>query len=78
MKQIKVLGSGCKKCTKTAESIERIALEQGVKVTVTKETDLQVIMSYNVMSTPAVVIDEQLVHSGSMPHTDQILEWLSK
>ena len=78
MKQIKVLGSGCKKCTKTAESIERIALEQGVKVTVTKETDLQVIMSYNVMSTPAVVIDEQLVHSGSMPHTDQIIKWLSK
>ena len=30
------------------------------------------------MSTPAVVIDEQLVHSGSMPHTDQIIEWLSK
>ena len=78
MKQIKVLGSGCKKCTKTAESIERIALEQGVKVTVTKETDLQVIMSYNVMSTPAVVIDEQLVHFGSMPHTDQIIEWLSQ
>lgn len=78
MKQIKVLGSGCKKCTKTADSIGRIALEQGVEVTVTKETDLQVIMSYNVMSTPAVVIDEQLVHSGSMPHTDQIIEWLSK
>ncbi len=78
MKHIKVLGSGCKKCTKTAESIERIALEQGVEVTVTKETDLQVIMSYNVMSTPGVVIDEQLVHSGSMPHTDQIIEWLSK
>lgn len=30
------------------------------------------------MSTPAVVIDEQLVHSGSMPHTDQIIKWLSK
>lgn len=78
MKQIKVLGSGCKKCTKTADSIERIAHDQGVEVTVTKETDVQVIMSYNVMSTPAVVIDEQLVHSGSIPHTDQIIEWLSK
>lgn len=78
MKQIKVLGSGCKKCTKTAESIERIALEKGVEVNVTKETDVQVIMSYNVMSTPAVVIDEKLVHFGSMPHTDQIIEWLSQ
>jgi small redox-active disulfide protein 2 len=78
MKQIKVLGSGCKKCTKTAESIERIALEQGIEVNVTKETDVQAIMAYNVMSTPAVVVDEKLVHSGSMPHTDQIIEWLSK
>jgi small redox-active disulfide protein 2 len=78
MKQIKVLGSGCKKCTKTAESIERIALEQGIEVNVTKETDVQAIMAYNVMSTPAVVVDEKLVHSGSMPHTDQIKEWLSQ
>lgn len=35
-------------------------------------------MSYGVMSTPAVVIDEQLVHSGSMPHSAQIKEWLQE
>ncbi|MDQ7049704.1 MAG: thioredoxin family protein [Enterobacterales bacterium] len=76
MKQIKVLGSGCTKCTKTAELIEKIALEQGAIVKVTKETDPQVIMAFGAMSTPAVVVNEQLVHSGSMPHTAQIKEWL--
>ena len=78
MKQIKVLGSGCTKCTKTAELIDKLAQESGVHVNVTKETDPQVIMGYGVMSTPAVVIDEQLVHSGSIPHRDQGQTWLTQ
>jgi small redox-active disulfide protein 2 len=76
MKQIKVLGSGCTKCIKTAELIEKVANEQGVSVSVAKETDLQTIMAYGVMSTPAVVVDEKLVHSGSLPQISQIKEWL--
>ncbi|RTE65318.1 thioredoxin family protein [Amphritea opalescens] len=78
MKTIKVLGSGCAKCTKTAELIEKVAQEQGVAVTVSKETDPQVMMAYGVMSTPAVVIDEQLIHSGSVPQAPQIKEWLAQ
>ena len=78
MKNIKILGTGCAKCTKTAELIEKIANELSIAIQITKETNPEVIMEYGVMSTPAVVIDEQLVHSGSMPHTDQIIEWLSK
>ncbi|MBJ7550236.1 thioredoxin family protein [Marinomonas ostreistagni] len=76
-KQIKVLGSGCTKCQKTAELIERIAAEQGVEVNITKETDAQVFLQYGVMSTPAVIIDEVLKHSGSIPHTDQVKGWLA-
>ncbi|MGY8870956.1 thioredoxin family protein [Neptunomonas sp.] len=77
MKIIKVLGSGCSKCEKTAEIITRLAAEAGVDVTVMKETDLAVIMEYGVMSTPAVVIDEQLMHSGSIPHRSDIEAWLA-
>ncbi|QMV14522.1 MULTISPECIES: thioredoxin family protein [Vibrio] len=77
MKNIKVLGSGCAKCTKTAEQIEKIAAELDVEANVTKETDPQTIMQYGVMSTPAVVIDEQLVHSGSIPQPAQIKTWLN-
>jgi small redox-active disulfide protein 2 len=76
MLQIKVLGSGCAKCVKTAEYIEKIAADESIDVNVVKETDPEAIMGYGVMSTPAVVINEQVVHSGSMPHTQQIKEWL--
>lgn len=76
MKEIKVLGTGCAKCVKTAESIENIAKELTVEVRVSKETNPEAIMGYGVMSTPAVVVDEELVHSGSIPHRDQIEAWL--
>lgn len=77
MKQIKVLGSGCSKCIKTAEIISKVASEVGAEVNVIKETDPEAIMNYGVMSTPAVVIDEQVVHSGSIPTQDAIRGWLS-
>ena len=77
MKRIKVLGSGCSKCVKTAEIIARVASDMGVEVDVIKETDAEAIMSYGVMSTPAVAVDEQVVHSGSIPAQDAIRDWLS-
>jgi hypothetical protein len=49
----------------------------GVEVSVIKETDPMVIMQYGVMSTPAVVADEKLVHSGSIPLRGAIERWLS-
>jgi thiol-disulfide isomerase/thioredoxin len=76
MKTIKVLGSGCKKCQKTADSIAEIAAEKGCEINLIKETSPEAMMNYSVMSTPAVVIDEQLVHSGSIPHRSDIEAWL--
>lgn len=78
MKNIIVLGSGCTKCKKTAEVIEIIAHELNVSVSVSKETNPEVMMSFGVMSTPAVVVDNKLVHSGSIPHREQITTWLSE
>ena len=76
MKQIKILGTGCAKCIKTAEIIQTVADSSNVPVEIAKETSPEVIMSYGVMSTPAVVIDEQLMHSGSIPSQSMIREWL--
>lgn len=76
MKEIKVLGTGCAKCTKTVELIEKIAKEKGIDAHVVKETNPEVIMGYGVMSTPAVIIDEVNVHSGSIPHRDAVESWL--
>jgi len=78
MKKIIVLGSGCSKCTKTAEIIETMAKELGIVVSVSKETSPEVIMGYGVMSTPAVVVDGTVAHSGSIPHREKISEMLNK
>lgn len=75
MKQVKVLGSGCSKCVKTAELIKAIAAENEVPVNIVKETSAEVIMGYGVMSTPAVVIDEVVVHCGSIPDQKKIQSW---
>ena len=76
MKEIKVLGTGCAKCTKTVEVITKIANELNIDVQVIKETDPEKIMGYGVMTTPAVIIDEINVHSGSIPHRQDIELWL--
>lgn len=77
MKTIKVLGSGCTKCEKTAEAIADIAAERGVDIDLQKETNPEAIMGYGVMRTPAVVVDETVVHSGSIPHRADIEKWLA-
>lgn len=76
MKVIEVLGSGCSKCQKTADSIGAIAGELKVEVDLRKETSPQALLTYGVMSTPAVVIDGVVVHSGSIPHRVDIEQWL--
>ncbi|MFP6790439.1 MAG: thioredoxin family protein [Thalassolituus sp.] len=76
MKQIKVLGSGCAKCVKTAAVIQAIADQHGVPVNLVKETSAEVMMNYGVMSTPAVVVDEVVVHSGSIPDRKKVESWL--
>lgn len=76
MKTIKVLGTGCIKCSKTVDAITQIANELNIAVEVIKETDPEQIMRYGVMTTPAVIIDEVNVHSGSIPHRAAIEDWL--
>lgn len=78
MKTFKVLGSGCSNCLQTAKLIESTAKEQAINVRVEKITDLEVIMGYGVMSTPAVVCDEKVIHSGGIPKADTILSWLGE
>jgi len=76
MKEIKVLGSGCSKCEVTANMIEKAALAKGVEIKLEKVTDMAAILGFGVMSTPGVVIDGKVVHSGGVPSTAKIEEWL--
>jgi glutaredoxin len=76
MKEIKVLGSGCAKCIKTTEFIQSIATEYNIPVNVVKESNPEIIMNYGVMSTPAVVVDNILMHTGSIPDRKKVEDWL--
>ncbi len=76
MKNIKVLGSGCRNCEITANVIVQAAKEAGVDIALDKVTDIAEIMAYGVMTTPGVVVDEKVVHSGGIPGPDQVRKWV--
>jgi small redox-active disulfide protein 2 len=78
MKQIKVLGSGCRNCEITANVIARAAREAGVEVEIEKVTDVAAIMAYGVMSTPGVLVDGKLVHAGGIPGPDVVRTWVQE
>jgi len=76
MKNIKVLGSGCKNCETTARLIQIAAEQAGVEIELEKVTDMAQIMGFGVMSTPGVVIDGKVVHAGGLPGPDQVRNWV--
>ena len=76
MKQIKVLGSGCRNCEITANVIAQAAKDAGVEVEIEKVTNIAEIMAYGVMSTPGVVVDGKVVHAGGLPGPDQARAWV--
>jgi small redox-active disulfide protein 2 len=75
MKEIKVLGTGCTKCQLTTKLIQDISNEKGVDIALEKVEDIEKITSYNVMSTPAVVIDGHVVHAGGIPARSKVEGW---
>lgn len=75
MKDIKVLGTGCANCRNTIRLIEEVAAARGETIALEKVEDLPAIMSYNVMSTPGVVIDGKVVHAGGVPPRAKVESW---
>jgi small redox-active disulfide protein 2 len=72
MLTIKVLGSGCANCHKVEELTKQAVAQLGVQAQVELVTDVQTMMRYGVMSTPAIVINDKLVSSGRVPALSQI------
>ncbi len=72
---VKVLGSGCANCSNTITQIEQVAQAKGVTISLSKVQDMKDIISYGVMSTPAVVIDGKVVHAGGIPNREKIESW---
>ena len=77
MKNIKVLGTGCAKCKATQKLIEDTARKLGVTIELEKVEDIQEIIAYGVMATPAVVVDGKVVHTASVPSEKLAASWVS-
>lgn len=75
---VKVLGSGCAKCNKLYEMVKEVAQVNSIEAEIIKETDIQEIMKYKVMMTPAVVVNEKVKSYGVIPNEEQILQWLKE
>ncbi|WP_128293535.1 thioredoxin family protein [Afifella aestuarii] len=77
MKDVKVLGPGCKRCETTEAMVRNAAERLGIEAKVQKVTDYAEIARYGVASTPGIVIDGKLVHAGGLPREDKLEEWLT-
>ncbi len=76
--EIKVLGPGCPKC-KTLEKLTREVVEQNsIQATIAKVEDIMEIMNYNVMSTPALVVNGKVEIKGRVPSAEEIKQILAK
>ncbi len=76
--EIKILGSGCAKCKKLEALAREAVNELGVQANVTHVTDMNAIMAYPILSTPGLVINEQLKTSGRLPRKEEIVAWLKE
>lgn len=74
--EIKVLGPGCSKCKTAYNTIEKIIRDNNLDVQLIKVDDIMEIMNYNIISTPAVVVDGEVKIKGRVPSEKEIKELL--
>lgn len=70
--KLQILGTGCAKCNALTQATEQAAQALGVQYELEKVTDLNRIMSFGVMMTPALVVDGKVRVSGKVPSVDEI------
>jgi len=74
---IKILGPGCANCINLEKAAKQAAAELGIEATFEKVTDYADIVSYNIMSTPGLVVDDRVVLAGRVPTVRQVKELLA-
>ena len=70
--EVLVLGPGCAKCKETYKVVERVIRENNLDVNLSKIEDIAEMMSYNIMTTPAVVVDGTVKIKGHVPSADEV------
>lgn len=77
-KNIKILGMGCPNCQKLEANTKQALEELKMEAVIEKVTEIQDIMSYGIMGTPALVVDEKVEASGRIPDVSEIKAILSE
>ncbi len=77
MRKLQILGTGCPNCKQLAENAEAAAKELGIEFEIEKVTDINEIMKFGVMMTPALVVDGEVKVVGKVPSTDEISQMLT-
>ncbi len=76
--KIEILGSGCAKCNKTKEIVEKAVSENGIDAEIEKVEDMDSILAYGVMLTPAVVVDGDVKIAGKIPRIEDVVKWIKE
>jgi len=77
MKKLQILGTGCPKCNQLAERTEQAARELGLEYEIVKVNKITDIMSFGVMSTPALAVDGEVKVAGKVPDLEKIKEMIA-
>lgn len=76
-KVIKILGTGCPKCKTMTSLVQDVVSENNIDASIEKIEDIEEIMKFNVMSTPALVIDNVITIKGRIPSKEEVLSLLN-
>lgn len=75
--EIKILGTGCPKCRKLEELTRKVVNDNAIDASIIKVDDIVEIMKFNIMSTPALVIDGKVVSKGRIPSVEELKQFLT-
>ena len=76
-KVIKILGTGCPKCKSVTQVVKDVVTENNIDATIEKVEDIMEIMKFNVMTTPAIVVDDVITIKGRIPSKEEVLALLN-
>ena len=76
--EIKILGTGCSRCKSLEEITRKVVKDNGIDAIITKVEDIVEIMKFNIMTTPALVVDGKVVVKGRVPSAEEIKQFLTR